>query len=332
MTITRFGEIENGIQVDAITIESDALTVTILTLGAVLNDVRLAGVFYPLTLGSTGVDGYRGPLSSFGSLMGPVINRIKGCTATIDGQEFTFEKHRSGNLTQHSGSTGMQKQVWRLADHGADFVALTLDLPDGLGGFPGNRSVTAAYYVDGASLRMKVTATTDASTLMNPANHSYWSLDPDLGFSGHTLTVKADRFTEPDQNLMPTGRVLDVTGTDYDFRVGKVLTADNNQFFDLNLVTADQRGPLRPVATLRGTSGVQMVMSTTECGLQVYDCGTIKAPEFPTHHGQPYMPYSGIALEAQSWPGAVANDHFPSIVLRPNETYEQITEWAFSRE
>ncbi len=328
--IENFDTTADGNSVAAITIGNDQLTAKILTFGAVLNDVRLAGIDHSLTLGAPQVAPYEGKFNSFGSLMGPVINRIAGCKATIDGKVFTFEKHHSGDLTQHSGSTGLQRQLWSVKDHGDDFVTLGVDLADGLGGFPGNRSITAHFQIHGSALQLTVTATTDAPTLMNPANHSYWNLDGTAGFKGHSLTVHADRFTELDENLVPTGRLIPVEGTDYDLRSGKVLAGDDSQFFDLNLVTADARTDLRPVAILRGTSGVTMEMSTTECGLQVYDCGTISRPEYPTNHGRGYTFYEGIALEAQSWPGATAHAHFPSIVLRPGDTYRQQTQWAFA--
>ena len=143
-----FGQVADGRYVQKITLRSEQLTVTILTLGAVINDVRLTGVPWPLTLGSPNVAGYEGKLSSFGSFMGPVINRIKGCTAKIDGKTYRFEKHHSGNLTQHSGSTGMHRQIWSIAEYGSDHVVLTLHLPDGLGGFPGNREITLRYDIE----------------------------------------------------------------------------------------------------------------------------------------------------------------------------------------
>ncbi len=182
--ITPFGTTEDGRDVAQIAIGSDLLAVKILTLGGVLNDVRLAGIAWPLTLGSSEVAAYEGRMSSFGSLMGPVINRIKGCSAEIDGQVFTFEKHHSGDLTQHSGNTGMHRKVWSIADHGPDFVVLKLALADGLGGFPGNREIELRYTVHQASISMTVQAITDAPTPFNPPNHSYWSLDPTVGFTG----------------------------------------------------------------------------------------------------------------------------------------------------
>jgi aldose 1-epimerase len=325
-----FGTTQDGRDVDQITIYSDFLALKVLTLGGVLNDVRLTGVSWPLTLGSSEVAAYEGRMSSFGSLMGPVINRIEGCSATIDGQVFTFEKHHSGDLTQHSGSTGMHRQIWNIWDHGSGFVELKLALADGLGGFPGNREIKLRYTVHQATISMTVQATTDAPTPFNPANHSYWSLDPTVGFSGQTVQVHADHYSEPDENLMPTGQIVPVADSPYDFRRGTIMAGDDSQFYDFNLCMADQKRRLTPVATLIGAAGVRMEMATTECGLQLYDGGTIHAPAHGTHHGAPYGPYAAPALEAQSWPGSLAHAHFPNIILRPGAQYEQITSWTFS--
>ena len=330
MPIASFGQTADGREVQKIPLRSEQLTVTILTLGAVINDVRLTGVAWPLTLGSPDVAGYEGKLSSFGSFMGPVINRIKGCTAEIDGQRYTFEKHHSGNLTQHSGSTGMHRQIWSIAEHGPDYVVLTLSLSDGLGGFPGNRDITLRYDIEGASLRMTATASSDAPTPFNPANHSYWSLDPTPGYGGQKLQIAADHYSEPDAELMPTGRILPVDDSPYDFRTGRSLAGDESEFYDLNLCLSSRKAPLRPIAKLTGREGVCMEMATTECGLQLYDGGTIDGRDYPTHHGAPYGPYAAPALEAQSWPGSLAQTHFPDIILRPGAPYRQITSWTFS--
>ena len=99
MPLASFGYTADGRHVQKITLRSEQLTVSILTLGAVINYVRLSGVAWPLTLGSPDVASYEGQLSSFGSFMGPVINRIKGCTAEIDGKTYTFEKHHCRIMT-----------------------------------------------------------------------------------------------------------------------------------------------------------------------------------------------------------------------------------------
>ena len=105
-----------------------------------------------------------------------------------------------------------------------------------MGGFPGNRDITLRYEIERASLRMTATASSDAPTTpFNPANHSYWSLDPTPGYGGQTLQIAADHYSEPDAELMPTGRILPVDDSPYDFRAGRTLAGDARDFYDLNL-------------------------------------------------------------------------------------------------
>ena len=224
----------------------------------------------------------------------------------------------------------MHRQIWSVAEYGSDYVVLRLHLPNGLGGFPGNREITLRYEVEQASLRMTAKATSDAPTPFNPANHSYWSLDSKPGYGGQTLQIAADHYNEPDAELMPTGRILPVDDGPNDFRAGRSLAGDTRDFYDLNLCLGATKAPLRPIATLTGLEGVCMEMATTECGLQLYDGGTIDGRDYPTHHGAPYGPYAAPALEAQSWPGSLNQCHFPNIILLPGTPYHQVTSWTFS--
>ncbi|MEM1373398.1 MAG: aldose epimerase family protein [Pseudomonadota bacterium] len=327
--MTPFGEMADGREVHAISLTSDQVSARILTYGAILNDVRLAGIAYPLTLGSPDLAAYEGPMASFGSLMGPVVNRIRDARADIAGRDYQFEKNFEGAHTLHSGSTGSHHQIWQIAEQTAASVTLALDLPDGLGGFPGDRRVEVTYTVDDASLTMDVTARTNAPTLFSFANHSYWALDAEPGFSGHQLSIPADSYLEAGPDLMPTGAEVAVAGTAYDARGGLDLAGDSRQFFDLNYCLARSDQPMRPVAKLRGASGVTMGMESTAPGLQVYDCGTIDAAGFATHHGREYGRYAGLALEAQAWPGAIQHAHFPSILHDASRPFRQTTRWSF---
>ncbi|MEO0487493.1 MAG: aldose epimerase family protein [Pseudomonadota bacterium] len=322
-----FGTTAAGEDVHAIDLVGDAISARVLTYGAVLNDVRMAGLGYPLTLGSPDLAAYEGPLESFGSLIGPFANRIKGAEAVIAGQSYQFEKNFEGAHTLHSGAMGTHRQVWEVIDLSASHVVLALALPDGLGGFPGNRTVVATYRVEGASITLTVEARSDAPTLLSFANHSYWALDGAAAFGGHVLTIPADEVLEMGPALMPTGRVLSLDGSDYDARGGLALTGDAQQFFDINYCLGTLDIPLREVARLRGTSGVELVMESTAPGLQVYDCGTIDGAGFETHHGAAYGAYSGLALEAQLWPGAAHHGAFPSA---EGVAFDQTTRWSFS--
>lgn len=325
-----FGTTHNGQSVAAIDIRSPQLSARILTLGAILSDVRLAGLDRPLTLGSPDLAAYEGPLVSFGSIMGPVVNRIKGAQAQIAGRLHRFEATTKSGATLHSGATGIQSQVWTVAEVTSDAVTLTLCLPDGLGGFPGQREITATYRVSGATLTLQINATSDAATLWNIANHAYWALDDCVGFGGHQLQVLANSYLQAGEDLLPTGVLAPLAGSDVDLRKPLSLSGDAQQFFDFNFCTSTARVPLRDVAVLRSASGLTMTMASTECGLQVYDGGTIDGAGFATHHGPAYAPYDGIALEAQSWPGATDNPAFPSIEYAPGQPYAQTTSWRFS--
>jgi Galactose mutarotase and related enzymes len=326
-----FGYLKDGRRVDAITLTAGDLSVTVLSYGAILNDVRLRGVPYGLTLGGTEIAAYEnGPMDYFGAIVGPVANRISGARAELDGRELGFEANE-GETLLHGGARGMHTELWKIAALSETSVTLTLSLPDGRGGFPGNRLITARYTVEApATLRLELTATTDAPTLLNLANHSYWNLDGTPTTDGHWLQVFADRYTPVDDQLIPTG-VLDVSGTGFDLSAGHVLRPSDTQRYDHNFCLSDGPGKMKPAAILRGTSGVTLRMETTEPGLQVFDAAPIGSGEMNGHRGVPEVGFCGIALEAQRWPDAPNRSDFPSVRLDPDETYRQETRWQFSR-
>ncbi|MEM6728938.1 MAG: aldose epimerase family protein [Pseudomonadota bacterium] len=324
-----FGQTRSGEPVHAVDLGGGRLTARVLTLGAILNDVRLDG--RPLTLGARDVAAYEGPMETFGSLIGPVVNRIRGARAMIAGRTHHFETNFEGAHTLHSGADGTHRQVWRLEESGPAHALLSLELLDGLGGFPGHRRVRARYSLAGDALTLEISAESDAPTLFSFANHSYWALDGEPGFAGHTLTVPAGRYLQNDASLMPTGRILDVEETEFDARRGVALAGDSTQFFDLNYCFCEGDRAVYEVARLRGKTGLEMTMESTAPGLQVYDCATIEAPSVATHHGAGYGRYAGLALEAQRWPGALEHPHFSSIAYPAGRRFHQVTRWTFSR-
>ncbi len=326
--ITDFGTTSDGAKVAAVRLQAGELTAVVLTRGAILQDLRLAGVPYSLTLGSDSLAAYEGPMGYFGALVGPVANRIGGAQALVAGRPCRFAANEGANLL-HSGATGLHAQTWEIVAAQADALRLRLRLPDGLGGFPGNRTIEARYALAGASLTLELSATSDAPTLMNIANHSYWTLDGGPDIRGHFLQVAAARYTPVDAALLPTGAALPVAGV-FDLRAGREL--DLSEGYDHNFCLADAPGPLRFAAELRGRKGVRMVLETTEPGLQVYDGRGLATAPYPGHAGQPYGAHAGIALEAQRWPDAPAHPGFPSIALAAGDRYSQLTRWSFARE
>jgi aldose 1-epimerase len=321
--MTPFGTTADGRTVHALRLSAGDVTATILTLGAALQDLRLAGAHYPLTLGSDRVADYQGQMRHHGTLIGPVVNRLSGAQAPINGQVHRFQANQDNRHTLHCGAAGTHLHLWDVADHGPTHATLTIALPDGMGGFPGNRRLTARFQVTApATLRMTVTATTDAATLINVANHSYWNLDGSEVWDGHTLQVHADRYLPTTPDFTPTGEIRAVAGTPMDFRTPRAITPGNPPF-DTNYCLADARGPLRDALTLTGRSGVSMTVATTEPGIQIYDGRNAIRP------GR--TPHEGLAIEAQFWPDAPNQAGFPPIDLHPGQPWEQVTEWRFGR-
>jgi aldose 1-epimerase len=321
-TITDFGTTPQGKVVRKVTLSAGDMTVAILTYGAIVRSVRLAGVPHDLTLGSENLTDYLGAMQYHGALIAPVANRITGARATIAGISHQFEANQADRITLHSGPSGAQAMVWDLVDHGPDHVTLALTLADGHGGFPGNRDVRATFTLsDTASLRLDITATTDAPTIFNAVNHSYWNLDGSAGWSGHSLRIAANHYLPTTTDVTPTGDIASVTGTPFDFRQTSQITPDNPAL-DTNFCIGTAREPLRDVLWLTGSSGLGLTIATTEPGIQVYDGRNPR----PGH-----APYEGLAIEPQCWPDAPANPHFPSINLNPDTPYHQTSEWRFTR-
>ncbi len=319
--IREFGTTATGEMVQAVTLRAGGLTATILSLGAILQDVRLEGGAHGLTLGSDKVADYQGQMRHHGSLVGPVANRIGGAEAKVAGHLCHFDPNQQRRHTLHSGAAGSQFKMWQVVEVTEDRLVLSLDLPEGEGGFPGNRTITALWEaLPPATLRLTLTTTSDAETLVNLTNHSYWNLDGSSTWSGHHLRIAADQVTEVDADLIPTGRLLPVAGTPLDLRAGRVI-APGDPSMDTNFCLSDAAQPMRDVLWLTGQSGLTMTLATTEPGVQVYD------NRKPGRPGQ--AAWEGLAIEPQHWPDAPNQPGFPSIVLQAGEAKVQAMEWRF---
>jgi len=313
-----FGTTRAGQTVHRLVIADGALSAAILTRGAALQDVRLAGIGHSLTVGSPDLGAYEAGLDSCGAIVGPVANRISVAAATIAGRLCRFDRNWNGRHTLHGGGA-THTRLWQPVGQGRGVAELQLSLADGDHGFPGNRTLHARFdIVPPATLRLTLTAKSDAPTLMNLANHSYWRLSDAPTFAGQTLTVDAGHYLPVTQgDLLPTGRIAPVSGTRFDYRSGRELHPGSEGLIDTNFCLCDRRVALRPVAVLSTRSGLQMQLSTTEPGLQVFDGHILNLPDHIGNDGRPYCAHAGLALEAQFWPDAPTHAHFPTILLRP---------------
>jgi aldose 1-epimerase len=216
-------------------------------------------------------------------------------------------------------------------------VTLGISADNGEEGYPGKVDATCRYTVEPpATIRTEFEATTDAPTIVNLAQHSYFNLSGDDTILDHRVKIHADSYTPFDQDKIPTGEILPVAGTLFDFRELRPIRRTNgaSRFeYDINYVVAAARAAEpRPVARLESPRGdVALDVSSTEPGLQFYDGCMMKEIPVPGLDGRRYGLNAGCCFEPQVFPDSPNHPGFPSAILRPGETYRQTTLFAFSR-
>ncbi len=328
--IEEFGQMPGGKPVPRVTLRGGGLVARFLGWGAVLQDLRLDGHAAPLVLGFDDFAHYLSDSPYFGATVGRCANRIRDGHLELDGRTHRLDRNEAGRHTLHGGAGGSGRQLWQIADHGADFVEMRLVLPDGHMGFPGALRIEARFALPGDGvLDIRLRAETDAPTLCNLAHHSYFNLDGGGHVLDHRLRLAGDAYLPVDTGLIPTGEIRAVDGTEFDFRAGAPVGQAGG--LDHNFCLSEARLPPRPVAWLDSpVSGVSLECRTTEPGLQVYDGGGIDVAH-PGLDGLPMGAHAGLALEPQVWPDAHHHPGFPQAVLRPGETYAQHTQFRFAR-
>ncbi|WP_413873750.1 aldose epimerase family protein [Albidovulum sp.] len=327
--VAKAGATADGRSVHSVTLSEGGLALRLLTLGATVQDLRLGGVDWPLVLGAAEPAAYAGPLVYAGAIVGPVANRIAGASARIEGRPCRFEANEEATLL-HSGASGLHARIWEIEAAAPDRATLICHLPDGDGGFPGNRTIRAGFALSApGALTLTLTATSDAATLMNLAHHGYWNLDGTADTRGHRLSVRADRYLPVNASLIPEGPPRPVEGTPFDLRAGHRVS--EVPALDHNFCLAPARQPVTEAATLTGASGVRLRIETTEPGLQVYDGRHLAVPPGLGLGGRGYGPFAGIALEPQVWPDAPNRPDFPPALLPPGETYRQVIRFRLDR-
>ena len=317
-----FGTLPDGTPVHRWTLERAGVRVRVLSYGGIVQSVEIPdreGRTGNVVLGFAGLDGYLDcPGPYLGALIGRYANRIAGGRFPLDGVTYALEPNNAPN-SLHGGERGFDKRVWDVepVEHG---LRLSRVSPHGEEGFPGRLEVAATYTLgaDG-SLRIAYEAGTDAPTIVNLTNHSYWNLAGSGTASGHELRLAASLYTPVDADLIPTGEQADVTGTRFDFRQArKVGTGYDHNFVLVGGVTQTPR----EVAELYDpASGRVLTVTTTEPGLQLYTGDHLPAP---------FAPGDGVALETQHFPDSPNRPDFPSTRLRPGEVYRSETVYGFA--
>jgi aldose 1-epimerase len=273
----------------------------------------------------------------FGSLIGRYGNRIAKGRFQLNGQEYQLATNNNGN-SLHGGLKGFDKVIWTVEKGAGDSSAiLTYRSKDGEEGYPGNLDVKVTYTLTANNeFRIEYSAVTDKDTPVNLTNHAYFNLSSGEAddILSHELRIDANKFTEVDSLLIPTGTLATVDNGPMDFRTPKLIGRDINAVaggFDHNWVLNNYNGVLRNVATLYyPPNGIQMDVLTTEPGLQFYSGNFLDGTLQQTKNGRKYPLHGALCLEAQHYPDSPNQPDFPSTILKPGETYSQTTVYAFS--
>ena len=327
---------------------TQGVDVRFISLGGRIVSIRAPdrhGKVADVTLGYDAIGDYVSDTRYFGALVGRYANRIARSRFTLDGVEYSLPINDGPNHL-HGGPRGFHRRAWTVepfSRKGNDGAELRCAIAAGDDGYPGALDVRVTYALDDDNqLRVDYRATTDAPTVVNVTQHSYFNLAGDGAGDvlDHELTIAAGQITPVDETLIPTGEYRSVPGTPFDFtsprRIGARIDASDDQLriaggYDHNFVLRERPSNLPSFAArlVEPRSGRALEIFTTEPGLQLYTGNRVdRGP--PGKGGRSYQRHAGVALETQHFPDSPNHPRFPSTVLRPGEDFRSTTIYRFS--
>lgn len=344
----KFNKVINGKQVGLYFLKNGDLTMAITNYGG-----RIVSLCAPdkngfkedVVLGFNSIDDYLNATAVYhGAIIGRVAGRISKGTFNIE--ENTYKLPLNGGLNhQHGGPQGFHNQVWDVKSLSDSSIVLTYLSIDKEMGYPGNLLVEATYSLNSKNeLSLKLNATTDKSTPINLTNHAFFNLagEGNGDILNHILTIPSNYITPVNADKIPTGKLLKVKGTPFDFRKGKkigeglVLESENDQLkltggFDHSYVLTKKDSPKVKLAAtvLEPKSGRKLEILTNTSCIHLFSANFFKGADVGKM-GKPFNYRASFALETQSFSDAPNQKTFPSIILSPNEVYEHTTIFRFS--
>jgi aldose 1-epimerase len=341
-----FGKVgDTPVQIYTLT-NAKGVVARITNYGAIVTELHVPdknGAMADVVLGFDSLDGYLGNPPYFGAIVGRVANRIGNAEFTLEGKPYALAPNDKPHHL-HGGRKGWDKVVWTarsLSTAEGSALELTYVSRDGDEGYPGTVTARTVYTLTADNtLKVEMDATTDATTLVNMAHHSYWNLGGhDSGtILDHELTLDADTYT-PGSPMVPYGEVKPVSGTPFDFTRAKPIGRDLKQAggtpvgYDHNFVVKGDSARLRQVARLRHPkTGRIMTLSADQPGVQFYT-GNFLDGSITGKGGAAYGQYAGLCLETQKFPNAINVPAWrDQVILRPGRAYRHVMVHAFTAE
>jgi aldose 1-epimerase len=342
------GTTPEGAKVESITLhDASGMKARILTLGAALNALEVPdrdGKLGDVVLGDKDLAATLAKPQYFGTIVGRFANRLAKGKFTLDKRQYSVPVNDGPN-SLHGGTKGLDKVVWEVVEAKADRVTLRHVSPSGDQGYPGALTVTASYALEGdGKLAIEYRATTDAPTIVNLSNHTYWNLSGEGTGTAmdHELTIAADAYTPVDTTLIPTGKIVPVAGTVFDFRKAKPIGQDVRKAkeepqlalghgYDHNWVVGRTVAKqAREVARVHDPrSGRVMTLTSAQPGLQFYSGNFLDGTTIGKS-GHLYRQGDAFVLEPQLFPDTPNQPAFGSGRLAPGQQYSNRMVYQFS--
>ncbi|MGM0875308.1 MAG: aldose epimerase family protein [Bacillota bacterium] len=323
---------------------SNGMKVTCITLGCIITEVitpNKAGEFENVVLGFDDVENYLENSPYFGAVVGRVAGRISNGSFDLDGQTYSLPTNENANHL-HGGPEGFDRQLWEAKtldgenEAGVEFSYLS---KDGEAGYPGNLSVQVTYLLNNQNeLNITYSATTDKKTLVNLTNHTYFNLSGNVktDILSHKLKINSKQFLELSEQLIPTGKFLEVDNTPFDFREEKTIkegiSSDHNQ---IKLVGQGIDHPFllennhnQEIVLLDEENGRKLVVETDEPSVVVYTSNMLD-DNFQIRDVQAKK-YLGVCLETQGLPDSIHHPEFNPCILDVGDEYKTTTKYIFS--
>jgi aldose 1-epimerase len=322
---------------------NNGMSVELINTGATVFSINVPdknGRIENVALGFDNPEDYKNNSVYFGTTAGRYGNRIAKGKFRLDDKEYTLTLNNNGNHL-HGGIKGINQLWWKEQTIEPAEAVFTCFSPDGDQGYPGNLEVTVCYSLTSQNgLRIEFEASSDAPTILNLTNHSYFNLNgkPGSNILDHEIYINADKFTPVDKTMIPTGELRLVNNTTMDFRkpkaAGRDILRDDEQLqfgcgYDHNFVLNGFDGSVRKIASVFDPKSKRLMeVYSDQPGVQFYSGNYLQGVK--GKQGVIYKKHSGLCLEAQGFPDAPNKPHFPSTVLRPGGKYKHVTEYRFS--
>ncbi|MCX7725416.1 MAG: galactose mutarotase [Chitinispirillaceae bacterium] len=343
-----FGIMPDGKEAKLYTLtNSKGASVSLTNYGAAVVSILVPdrkGNFKDIALGFNSVDGYLSEDNPFfGSTIGRYANRIARGRFSLNGKTYTLAINNGVNHL-HGGLKGFDKILWTTEKFTLDSNKISFSYlsVDGEEGYPGNLEVIVTFeWTDDNKLKIDYKASSDADTIVNLTNHTYFNLEGNGSIVDHILQINANFYTPVDETQIPTGEIISVKNTPFDFttptRIGdRIDDFSNEQMrygggYDHNFVL-NSNGSLSHVAMVYSSkSGIKLDVFTTEPGMQFYSGNNINCKR-EGKNGIVYKKRDGFCLETQHFPDSPNKPHFPSVVLRKGAIFKSTTIYSFSIE